>query len=1051
MKRINLLFTLLCCLPMAIMAQAINIRGKVISAADGNPLAGASVTAYTASGREVGASTNSNGDYSLQITTDVTYLIFAYVGMQPVRESINNRNVINATLTADESDLDEVVVVGYGTQKKVALTGAVSSITNKEITVTKNENVVNMLTGKLPGVRISQQSSQPGAFESNIDIRGMGEPLIVIDGIPRDKDFLSRMDATEIESVSVLKDAAAAVYGVRSANGVLLVTTKRGTAGENKFDISYSLNNGWQQFLYVPNTVNALDYMQLKNEQIWRDFNANYLSRQPAQFGQPDMQPYLEGTRKTSDYVDAAFSKTVPQMQHNLTVNGGSEKVNYFFNLGYMDQEGAYKSGDLNYNRWNFRSNIDAKITKRLKAQVDISGYMDETNQPRTDIWAVYKQAWRQRPTVPIYANDNPLYPNFDMIDNENPVVVTKADLTGYRKFIRRQFNGIIGLEYTIPGIDGLTAKGMYNYDFKYNDNTDYKRSYFLYSYTPPTYGQNGEIVTPEKYNAHLKNDPTTVRRSAYPDYHTLMQFSLNYAHSFQNKHNVSGLLLFVEEYNNWDSFYAQREISINSEYLFAGDDKNQLANMEGLGERTARGVVGKFNYDYAGKYLTEFSFRRDGSSKFPSYARWGWFLGGSAGWRISEENFIKNNLPFINNLKLRGSYGKLGDDRSASDYPSVFLGYSLQPNETGWMFGEDLINGVLPTPLPNPNLTWYTSKTADVGLDVDLWNGLLSGTFDYYNRERNGLLAQRNAVVPGTVGATFPQENLESDRTFGFEASLTHRHRINDFNYFISAQMSSTRNQNRALVESPAGNSYDQWRNRNAERYKDIWWGLDYAGQFTNYDQIYHHGTLTGSGTLPGDYYYEDWNGDGIINGNDYHPIATYNMPLVNYGFSLGGSWRGLDLSLNFQGAANVYVRYTEVLAAPLQFDGGALTQFLDRWHPIDPNADLFNPGTQWIQGAYPTTGSPQADGTKAIQNASYLRLKTAELGYNLPKGWLQKIGVKDCRIYISGYNLLTFTGLEHTDPEHPGSEGGSSTGGIDVYKYPLNRTYNVGASIRF
>lgn len=1051
MKRINLFFTVLCCLPLALMAQVINIRGKVTNATDGSVLPGVTVNAFTPNGREIGTTTNGNGDYSIRVSKDVTSIVFQNLGMQSVTEPVQARTVINVALNPDESRLEEVVVVGYGTQKRASLTGAVSSVNNKEITVTKNENVVNMLTGKLPGVRISQQSSQPGAFESNIDIRGMGEPLIVIDGIPRDKDFLSRMDATEIESVSVLKDASAAVYGVRSANGVLLVTTKRGLSGENKFDISYTINNGWQQFLYVPNTVNALDYMQLKNEQVWRDFNANYPNKQPAPFGQADMQPFLDGTRRNSNYVDAAFAKTAPQMQHNVTVNGGSEKVSYFFNLGYMDQKGAYKSGDLNYNRWNFRSNVDAKITNRLKAQIDISGYMDETNQPRTDIWAVYKQAWRQRPTVPIYVNDNPLYPNFDMIDNENPVVVTDADLTGYRKFIRRQFNGIIGLDYSIPGVEGLNAKATYNYDFKYNDNTDYKKSYFLYSYTPPVYGENGEITTPEKYNSHLKNDPTTVRRSAYPDYHTLMQFSLNYAHSFQNKHNVSGLLLFVEEYNNWDSFYAQREIAVNSEYLLAGEDKNQLANMEGIGERAARGFVGKFNYDYKGKYLAEFSFRRDGSSRFPSNLRWGMFMGGSAGWRISEESFIKNNLSFVNNLKLRGSYGKLGDDRSASDYPSIFVGYALDPNETGWIFGENLVNGVVPTPLPNPNLTWYTSKTADVGLDVDLWNGILSGTFDYYNRERSGLLQFRNAVVPGTVGAVFPQENLESDRTFGFEASLTHRHRVRDFSYFISAQMSSTRNQHRNLVESPAGNSYDQWRNRNSERYKDIWWGLDYAGQFTSYDQIYHHNTLTGSGTVVGDYYYEDWNGDGIINDNDHHPIATYNMPLVNYGVSLGGSWKGLDLSLNFQGAANVYVRYTEVLAAPLQFDGGALTQFLDRWRPIDPNADIFNPATEWIPGAYPSTGSPQADGTKAIQNASYIRLKTAELGYTLPKKWLQKIGVKDCRVYVSGYNLLTFTGLKYTDPEHPGSEGGSSSGEIDVYKYPLNKTYNIGASVKF
>ena len=396
-------------------------------------------------------------------------------------------------------------------------------------------------------------------------------------------------------------------------------------------------------------------------------------------------------------------------------------------------------------------------------------------------------------------------------------------------------------------------------------------------------------------------------------------------------------------------------------------------------------------------------------------------------------------------------SYGKLGDDRSAGNYPSTIVGYALEPNETGWIFGGNLVNGALPTAIPNPNLTWYTSKTADVGLDLDLWNGKLGVTFDYFNRNRSGLLATSLDLIPGTVGANLPQENLESDRTFGYEIALTHRNKINEFNYFINAQVSSTKSQFVDRVESKAGNSYDNWRNRNSNRYKDIWWGKDYAGQFGSYDQIYNHPTLVTSGTLPGDYYYEDWNGDGLINDADNHPIATYNMPLINYGFNVGGSWRGFDVAMNFQGAAKVYVQYTEVLAGPLQFDGGALTQFLDRWRPLDGTADLFNPRTQWTSGYYPSTGSPMAEGTRAVQNASYLRLKTLELGYSFPKEWLQAIKVKNFRIYASAYNLFTWTGLKYSDPEHPGAAGGSSSGEIDVYKYPINKTYNIGASIKF
>ncbi|MFZ4862595.1 SusC/RagA family TonB-linked outer membrane protein [Sphingobacterium sp. Mn56C] len=1032
--------------PMAIFGQQRSVQGVVRSVGENTPIPGASVKVLKTG---LTTTTDNRGNFSLQVSPG-DRLIISYVGFVKQEVVVGENGSIDIQLISDNTTLEDVIVVGYGTQKRMNLTGAVSSVTNKEITVTKNENVINMLTGKLPGVRITQQSGQPGAFESNIDIRGMGEPLIVVDGIPRDKDYFSRMDASEIESVSVLKDASAAVYGVRSANGVLLVTTRRGTA-EQGFEIGYSYNQGFQQFLYVPNTVGAADFRRLRNEQIWRNFNNNYPNKLPAIWSDASIEEYLNGTKQSSNYLDASFDKTSPQKQHNLNVNGGNDKVNYFFNLGYMDQMGAYKSKSLNYNRYNFRSNVDIKITDRLKASLDLGGYADETNQPRTDIWAVYKQAWRQRPDIPIYVNDNPLYPNFNMIDNENPVVVTDSKQTGYRKFLRKQFNGILSLDYKIPYIDGLSAKATYNYDFKYNDNTDYRKSYFLYSYTPAVLGPNGEVVTPEKYNAHEKNAPSTIRRSAYPDSHTLMQFSLNYSKSFASKHNVSGLLLFVEEYNKWDSFYAQREIKVNSEYLFAGETKNQLGNMEGIGERSARALVGKANYDYEGKYLAEFSFRYDGSSKFPKNKRWGFFPAASVGWRISEEKFIKDNFKFVNNLKIRGSYGKLGDDRAAGNYPAIFVGYELDQNNLSWMFDRDIIGGAFPTAIPNPNLTWYTSRTANFGVDVDLWNGKFGLTADYFNRNREDLLATRLDLIPGTVGAVLPQENLQSDRTYGYEISLSHRNKINDVNYFITGQISATKNQFKNWVESRAGNSYDHWRNRVANRNKDIWWGKEYDGQFTSYEQIYKHPTQVGSGTLPGDYYYKDWNGDGFINGADDHPIATYNMPVFGYGLNIGGSWKGVDLAMNFQGAAGVYVQYSEVLAAPLQFEGGALTQFLDRWRPKDPNADLFNPGTEWISGYYPSTGSTMAEGTKAVQNAAYLRLKTLEIGYSFPKNWLQSIKVKNLRIYASAYNLFTWTGLKHSDPEHPGSAGGSSSGEIDVYKYPINKTYNIGASIKF
>lgn len=1016
------------------------ITGQV-SDENGEPIIGATVKEMNKEGS--GTITDMDGNFSLTVPIG-TKIEISYIGYQTKTITVGNAVKYNIVLKEDSEMLDEVVVVGYGTQKKATLTGAVSALDNDELTMTKNENVVNMLSGKVPGVRITQQSSQPGAFDTNIDIRGMGEPLVVVDGIPRDKDYFSRMDANEIESISVLKDASAAIYGLRAANGVIVVTSKRGSESNGKVDISYSMNFGWQQFLYVPNPVGAVDYMMLKNEDWWRNFENNYMTRQNAVFTQEQMQPYLDGSKQSTDWMAATFDKTSPQQSHNLSVSGGSDKIKYYFNLGYMKQMGAYKSESMNYDRWNFRANIDAQITKRLKTSLSLNGYMDEKNEPHTDIWAVYKKAWICRTDVPIYANNNPLYPCDDdnLYEHENLVVITDSKKVGYRKNINRTFNGTLSLSYDIPGIEGLTAKALYSYDFHYLDYTAYKSTYNYYNYDETT----------DSYIATERNAPSTIQRGGYPDYKTLMQLSLNYAHKFGN-HNVSGLFLFEEEYSSWDSYYAQRELKVASEYLFAGEDTNQIGYMGDIGERLGQAFVGKFNYDYKGKYIAEFSFRYDGSSRFPKNGRWGFFPAASVGWRISEEGFIKDNIPFLNNLKLRASYGKMGDDRGASTYPATIIGYNLDSNNKSYYFNGSLVGGVTPTAVPNPNFTWYTSKTLNVGIDFDFWKGLLGGSVDVFRRDRDGLLAYRATVLPGTVGVQLPQENLESDMTCGYEVNLTHRNRVCGVDYNVGVQFSTTRTKWKDKVQTPAGNSYENWRNNLSNRYTDIWWGKEAGGQFQNYNEIYHHGTNVPSSTLPGDYWYVDWNEDGVINDRDVYPIATRDMPNFNYGFTLGAAWKGIDLNLNFQGAAGVYTQYSGVLAAPLAYEGGALECFLDRWHPKDPNADYFDPSTEWIPGYYPVTNTNALlEGTATIQNASYLRLKTLEVGYTLPKKWLMRTGVKDLRVYFSGYNLLTFTGLRNMDPERPSANDrvsvDSDTG---FYNYPVNKTYNIGVTVKF
>jgi TonB-linked SusC/RagA family outer membrane protein len=1026
-------------------AQGELLRGQVTDSATGQPLEGASIHIE---GMGFKAISGKDGNFSVQVPGTGTYTVsISLLGYSDARLTGSSAAQLTVRLSPTASNLNQVIVIGYGTQKKATVTGAVSVIKGSELVTTKNENVVNMMTGKVPGLRVLQKSSEPGAYDNVFDIRGMGNPLVVIDGVPRSGGDLSRMDPNEIESISVLKDASAAIYGVRAANGVILVTSKKGSRAQNgKFDITYAVNQSWQQFLNQPEGVNAIDYMMLKNEQQKRNFSNNFFIQQPPAFSEADIDLYRKGTLLSSDWINATMKKFAPETQHTLSVNGGTDKVNYFFNLGYFKQDGLFRSGDMNYNRWNFRSNVNARISERLRAQLLTSGYTDTKNQPGgRGVWEMFKYTWNQLPTDQIYANNNPAYPHLEP-DNANPVVMTDATYAGLQTYRNKNFQGQLALEYDIPGIPGLMARGMYNYGISINDNTQVKNAYNLYQYDQ----QN------QQYIPTLVNAPSTVNRGYGNNTNTLFQLSLNYTGRFSKVHNVNALLLYEESHATADNFFAQREFSLGIPYLFAGNETNQLGSMDanGLWETVNKGVVGRLNYDYQGRYLAGFSFRYDGSSKFKPGAQWGFFPVVSAGWRLSEEPFFRQlvSAKAVNNIKLRATYGKTGDD-GATGFQYI-AGYNYPA--PGYLFGGSYINGLASRGVVNPDLTWYTAKTLNLGLDVDLWNGLLSATAEYFVRNRSGLLATKATTLPGTVGTNLPQENLNSDRTRGLELVLSHRNRIGEFSYNISGNISTTRTMLRQVQQTRAGNSYENWRNAQQDRYTNIWWGKQYGGQFTSYSQIYQYNVNTGAGNqnvVPGDYYYLDWNNDGVIDAKDESPIAVRDIPLVNFGLTLGAAWHGFDFNMLLQGATQFHVQYAEQMAEPLMYGRSALTQFLDRWHTADPRADVFDPNTVWVPGYYPAMGSPVAEGTRAVQDASYVRIKSLELGYSLPKKLLRRIGASNLRVYVNSYNLATFTGLKNSDPEHPGTvaDGADWNYSQGGYKYPMNRTFSVGASITF
>ncbi|HEX6427628.1 MAG TPA: SusC/RagA family TonB-linked outer membrane protein, partial [Niastella sp.] len=603
-------------------------------------------------------------------------------------------------------------------------------------------------------------------------------------------------------------------------------------------------------------------------------------------------------------------------------------------------------------------------------------------------------------------------------------------------------FQSSVSLTYDVPGIKGLSLKGLYSYDFRDSGNKIYMKAYNLYNYNANT---NTYVPVPQQ-------TPATIRRdySEFPA--SLLQASMNYNRQFGG-HNISALLLYERNTRSADNLYAQRELALAVDQLLAGNSLNQQANTSAniFYKTINASYVGRLAYDYAGKYFAEFTFREDGSSKFAVDKQWGFFPAGFVAWRVSEEKFFKNikALSIINSFKLRGSYGLTGDE-NASTY-QFFSGYNYPAggNATGTpagsVFDNTFVSAVQSKGLANPNISWYTGKMLNIGVDVQAWRGLLGVTFDVFRRNRSGLLATQVLTLPDVVGVGLPQENLNGDRTEGFDFELSHENRIGALNYFVKGVFGYTRTMNTTRVAARAGNSYLNWNNSNytADRWNNIYWGYGANGQFQSYDDIVNSPFYVPRSTVVGDYAYEDWNGDGQISTQDNHPITTAGLPTITYGFTINAAYKGFDMSMTWNGAGKVFVSYFEQLNTPLWAGGGALEQFMDRWHPVDPTADPYDPNTEWVPGHFAYTGTVPYTNTMAnASSAAYLRLKTVELGYSLPQRLLNKTGLKGVRVYANGYNPVTFTKLRYLDPEHPSSQFG--------YLYPLDIKLTFGLNIQ-
>ena len=1000
--------------------QTTKIIKGIIADESGEPIIGANIIEK---GTQNGTISDADGHFTLEIKNNAT-LIISFIGYKTKEFVVGNVSSINIKLSEDTETLSEVVVVGYGVQKRASVTGSVASIQAKDITTVKTANVTNTLAGKLPGLRAVQRSGAPGDDAASIDIRGFGSALVIVDGVERD---FKQLDANDIESISILKDASAAVYGFKGANGVILVTTKKGQIGKPKID--YNGYVGIQNITRYPELLNGYEYATLYNE-------AQQNVGITAPYSNEDLDRFKQGIG-TTDWYEEVIRKTSPNMYHNLNISGGAEKIKYYFSLGYTDQEGIYKSKDYSFKKYNVRSNISAEIVKGFTVDLQLSGRLDTRNKPY-EADPITRSIQMAKPVNAIYANNNENYWS-NPGDKGNPVQLSNIDNIGYDRRDRREFNGSITFNWEIPWLKGLSAKTLLAYDYNNQYTRRWYKEYYEYAYNQSTKAYN---VT----GSHTISELTTQSDNYFKPNG---QISLNYKNTF-GKHDI-GVLALWEFYNDrTDWVKAYRQFTVGAIDQMGAGDKTNISNDGNASVSAHEGLVGRINYAYANKYLAEFSFRYDGSYKFDPDKRWGFFPAASLGWRISEEDFFKEALPMFSNFKIRGSYGKVGDEGDFAAY-QYLTGYTY-PSGNYVLGSSGLSNGAKDKGMPNTNLTWYKSTTANVGFEASLISGLITTEFDYFIRKRDGLLATRQLSLPTTFGQTLPQENLNSDKTKGFEIVLGHHNKINDFTYDIKANFSTTRIYNRHIERAASSNMYDDWRNNSNDRYQNIQWGKKVIGQFQSYDEILNAPIQDNNGNkslMPGDLRFEDVNNDGIIDDKDNKPIGHGNTPRMYYGLNLSGEYKGFDLTIFFQGAAGHEVFISGDVMAPFiqQGLGNGFAIWLDRWHRENPS-DM---NSKWIPGYMPAlrpTGfsANESNNTWTMHKANYLRLKTLELGYTFPKKWIDNLGIDKLRIYLNSFNMLTFTSREgimkYMDPENSESS---------LRYYPQMKTFNFGVNLTF
>ncbi|MGB0429708.1 MAG: SusC/RagA family TonB-linked outer membrane protein [Bacteroidia bacterium] len=993
------------------------IEGTIVDAKTREPLIGANIYLLNS---EKGTSTDANGTFRLEADNEDNLIKFSYTGYESKTVLMGDLTYFKITLKSGKM-LEEVVVVGYGTQSKVKVTSAISTIDEVTLKKIPVPQVSNALEGLAPGLFVRQGSGEPGFSGSSFEVRNFGNALVIVDGSPGNLDEL---DPNEIENITVLKDAAAAsVYGVQGGNGVILVTTRKGKVG--KPVLNYSTNTTFTAFTTYPDFLNSQQYATILNEGRLNDGMDSF-------FNQSQIDAYTNGTDPINypneNWKEKLFKDWGRQQRHNLNLTGGNDKVRYFVSAGYLKQGSNYTVDVLNYEQYNVRSNIDADITDNLSLKLNFAGRRRINEAPAYSAYDIFRELFRAMPIdLAYYPDGTPARPSF----SPNHILEGISDFNaGYYRARNNNLDAKLTLEWDVPFIEGLKTRTYGSLVYNHNYQKEWGKSYELYTLNRATGEYDVFVAAPEG----SFSETVLTHRMSYGNNYVFQQ-ALNYDRKFNGVHTVKGLVLGEVLKSQGEDFWGRRQDfqSTLIDQLYAGSLENQNAS-GGEYRENRLGLVGRVNYDYDARYFIESSFRYDGSSRFKPGNQWGFFPSVSAGWRLSENAFFQGLKPIFSDAKIRASYGTAGSDGTAAyQWLSGFtFNHFFIP-------GQDVVPTIDNTSLANEDLTWETISTYNAGLDLKFYNNKLSVSFDYFFRDRDGVLANPSASIPSTLGVGVAAQNLHSYSNEGYEVGVGYNKNLGRDIKF-NAQLNFSRSREKAVFIDEAIIE-DEFMRENLTitgGYTNLRRGYVSDGLFQTDEEIANHATQDNSGnsTLqPGDIRYTDLNDDGIIDVRDQQVFGNGNKPAYNYSLNLSMDYKRLSVGVLLTGAFGYDIYLGGEAQAALRNNFNGYTYQMDYW--TEENTDARFPRVS--DGGFNENNYRYSDFW--MRDGTHLRIRNVNVSYSAPEKMSQFLGFSDLRFTFTGFNLHVFkTYTEEFDPQMQTDLG---------WYYPQLKSYSLGLNI--